>query len=43
MSLTRDLDQSVESFVWNPDSKSLYLIAGEQALHPVYQLDVQTR
>ncbi len=42
-SLTRDVDQSVENFVWSPDSKSLYLIAGDQALYPVYQLDIQTR
>ena len=42
-SLTRDLDHSVESFVWSPDSKSLYMIAGDQALYPVYQFDIQTR
>ena len=41
-SLIPDLDQSVESFVWSPDSKSLYMIAGDHALHPVFQLDLPT-
>ncbi len=42
-SLTHDSDLSVESFIWSPDSKSLYTIAGDQALYPVYQFDIQTR
>ena len=43
LSLTHDSDLSVESFIWSPDSKSLYVIAGDQALYPVYQFDIRTR
>ncbi len=40
-SLTESLDRSVEGFVWSPDSLILYLIAGDQALQPVYKVSLQ--
>ena len=42
-SLADDLDRSIESFIWHSDSKSLYMIIGDQTLHLVYQVDIQTR
>ena len=40
-SLTAEFDRWVESFVWNPDSRSLYLIAADEARQPIFQVSVQ--
>jgi dipeptidyl aminopeptidase/acylaminoacyl peptidase len=40
-SLTADFDSWVESFVWAPDSQTLYLEAEEKASKPVWSVSVQ--
>lgn len=38
-SLTPDFDRMVESFAWAPDSKGLFLIAGEEARQPIFRVE----
>jgi dipeptidyl aminopeptidase/acylaminoacyl peptidase len=39
--LTEGFDQWVESFVWSPDSKTVYFTSEFQGVVPIYSLDVQ--
>ena len=39
-SLTEGFDRQTDSFQWNPDSKSLFLIAGDEALQPIFRVDL---
>ena len=41
--LTEDFDNWVEDFQWSADSKSVYLLAQEKGVQPVYRLDIATR
>ncbi|HEX4602454.1 MAG TPA: S9 family peptidase [Candidatus Angelobacter sp.] len=38
--LTEEFDQWVESFVWSPDSKSIYFTAEKEGASPIYRLNV---
>ena len=42
-SLTESFDRHVESFLWTPDSKALFLIAGDEARQPVFKVDLSWR
>jgi dipeptidyl aminopeptidase/acylaminoacyl peptidase len=39
-SLTESFDRQVDSFQWTPDSKALFLIAGDEARQPVFRVDL---
>jgi len=39
-SLTESFDRHIESFQWTPDSKALFLIAGDEARQPVFRVDL---
>lgn len=39
-SLTDSFDRHVESFVWTPNSKALFLIAGDEARQPVFKVEL---
>ncbi len=39
-SLTENFDRWVDSFVWSPDSKRLYLSAGDRGLNPIYAVSI---
>ncbi|HEU0006412.1 MAG TPA: S9 family peptidase [Terriglobia bacterium] len=39
-SLTESFDRHVESFLWTPDSKALFLIAGDEARQSVFSVDL---
>ncbi|MCX6154310.1 MAG: S9 family peptidase [Candidatus Kapabacteria bacterium] len=40
--LTKTLDQWEEQYVWSPDSKFIYMVAGDSAIVPIYKFDIQT-
>ncbi|MBX3042953.1 MAG: S9 family peptidase [Candidatus Kapabacteria bacterium] len=39
--ISKTLDQWVEEFVWTPDSKSFYLVAGNQGTVQIFHLDLE--
>jgi dipeptidyl aminopeptidase/acylaminoacyl peptidase len=39
-SLTQSFDRQVDSFQWTPDSKALFLIAGDEARQPIFRVDL---
>lgn len=39
-SITESLDRSIDSFIWAPDSRSLYATAEDQAYEPVFRIPV---
>ncbi len=38
--ITKTLDQWVEEFVWAPDSKSFYVVAGDSGTEQIYHLNI---
>jgi dipeptidyl aminopeptidase/acylaminoacyl peptidase len=38
--ITKTLDQWVEDFVWAPDSKSFYVVAGDSGTEQIYHLNI---
>jgi dipeptidyl aminopeptidase/acylaminoacyl peptidase len=40
MSLTGGFDRWVGGFAWNPDSQSLYLVAGDEAKQPIFKVGI---
>ncbi len=41
-SLTPDFDRMVESFAWTPDSRELFLIAGDEARQPIFRVEISS-
>lgn len=41
--LTKDWDYTVNSISWSPDCKSIYFIAHQQGVTPIFNIDVNTR
>ena len=41
--LTPNFDRWVDSIAWSPDSKSIYLTAGNQGENPIYVLNIDSR
>ena len=39
-SLTQSFDRQVDSFQWTPDSKAVFLIAGDEARQPIFRVDL---
>lgn len=40
--LTEDFDNWVSSFLWAPDSKSIYFLVHEEGSHPLYQVELKS-
>ena len=43
INLSEELDRPVESYVWNPDSRSLWVTLEDQAQGAIVKLDVETK
>jgi dipeptidyl aminopeptidase/acylaminoacyl peptidase len=43
INLTEQLDRPIQSYIWNPNSRSLWITIGDQAQVPILRLDVATK
>lgn len=43
ISMTQDLDQNVESYAWNDDSKAIYFVSGVKGTVQLYKIDVDSK
>jgi dipeptidyl aminopeptidase/acylaminoacyl peptidase len=43
INLTEQLDRPIESYVWNPDSRSLWITIDDQAQVPILKLDLASK
>ncbi|MDD5542976.1 MAG: S9 family peptidase [Acidobacteriia bacterium] len=38
--LTENFDRWIDSFIWSPDSKKLYFIAGDRGTNPIFEVSI---
>jgi dipeptidyl aminopeptidase/acylaminoacyl peptidase len=43
INLTEQLDRPIQSYLWNPDSRSLWITIEDQGLTPILRLDLATK
>src|SRR5262249_51046175 len=43
VNLTEQLDRPIQSYIWNPDSRSLWITVADQGQSPVLRLDLGTK
>ena len=43
INLTEQLDRPIQSYIWNPDSRSLWITIGDQGQVPILRVDLATK